>query len=88
VSPRPHDATQAPDALVDDIEHTRDQLAATIDALLDRTNPKNVAQRMLERAKAQFVATDGSPRMDQIGKAAGAVAGFVVVIVLIRRVVS
>ena len=46
---KPQDGTQAPDALVDDIEHTREQLAATIDALVDRTNPKNIAQRQLTR---------------------------------------
>ncbi len=85
---RPNDGTQTPDALVDDIEHTRDQLASTIDALVDRTNPKNVAQRQLSRIKAQFIADDGSPRIDQIGKVAGAAAGFVVVIVLIRRIVG
>ena len=85
---QPQDGTQAPDALVDDIEHTREQLAATIDALVDRTNPKNIAQRQLTRVKAQFIADDGSPRIDQIGKVAGAVAGFVVVVVLIRRIVG
>lgn len=88
MSPPPHDGTQAPDALVDDIERTREGLASTIDALVDRTNPKNVARRQLARLKAQFVADDGSPRVDQIGKVAAAVAGFVVVVVLVRRIAA
>ncbi len=85
---RPHDGQQSPDALVDDIEHTREQLATTIDALIDRASPKNIAQRQLARLKAQFVADDGSPRLDQIGKVAGAVFGLVAVVVVIRRVVG
>ncbi len=84
----PKQAPQSPDALVDDIEHTRDQLAQTIDALVDRAHPKNVAQRQLARVKAQFVGPDGSPRLDQIAKAAGVVVGFVVVVVAIRRMVG
>ena len=83
---RPSNGAQSPDALVDDIEKTRDQLADTIDALVDRASPKNIAARQLERLKAQFVAADGSPRLDQIGKVAGAVVGLVAVVVLIRRV--
>ena len=83
---RPNSGAQSPDALVDDIEHTRDQLADTIDALVDRASPKNIAARQLARVKAQFVAADGSPRLDQIGKVAGAVVGLVAVVVLIRRV--
>jgi hypothetical protein len=86
VAARPNGGPQSPDALVDDIEKTRDQLAETIDALVDRASPANIASRQLDRLKAQFVAEDGSPRVDQISKAAGAVLGFLTVIVLIRRV--
>lgn len=83
---RPNGEPQSPDALVDDIEKTRDQLAETIDALVDRASPANIASRQMNRVKAQFVAEDGSPKTDQIGKAAGAVLGFLVVVALIRRV--
>jgi hypothetical protein len=86
VAARPNGEPQSPDALVHDIEKTRDQLAETIDALVDRASPANIASRQLDRLKAQFVAEDGSPRVDQISKAAGAVLGFLTVIVLIRRV--
>ena len=83
---RPNDGPESPDALVDDIEQTRHQLAETIDVLVERANPKNIAARQLARVKAQFVDVDGSPRLDQIGKAVGAFAGLVVVVVIIRRV--
>ena len=84
---RPNDG-QTPDALVDDIEKTREQLASTIDELVDRASPRNIAERQLARLKAQFVAEDGSPRVDQIAKVAGAVVGLVAVVVIIRRVVG
>ena len=83
---RPDDQSQSPDALVGDIEKTREELATTIDMLVDRAHPKNIAARQLARLKATFVAEDGSPRVDNIAKAAGVVVGFVVVVVLIRRV--
>ncbi len=83
---RPNGGPQSPDALVDDIEKTRDQLAETIDALVDRASPANIATRQLDCVKAQFVAEDGSPRVDQISKAAAAVLGFLVVVILIRRI--
>jgi hypothetical protein len=86
VAARPSNGAQSPDALVDDIEKTRGQLADTIDAIVDRASPKNIVARRLERLRAQFVAADGSPRLDQIGKVAGAVVGLVAVVVVIRRV--
>ena len=84
---RPNDRPRTPDALVHDIESTRDQLATTIDQLVDRAHPKHIAQRQLARLKAKFVAEDGSPRIDNIAKVAGGVVGLVAVIVIIRRVV-
>ena len=85
---RPDDQPRTPDALVDEIETTREELATTIDQLVDRAHPRNVAARQMARIKAKFVAEDGSPRIDNIAKVAGAVVGFVVVVVLIRRVAS
>lgn len=80
------DRSQSPDALVDEIEQTREQLAVTVDALVDRAHPRNIAQRQLERVKGVFVAPDGALRNDQIAKAAGVVVGLVAVVMLIRRV--
>ena len=47
-------AVRDPDALVTEIERTRENLARTIDQLADRVSPANVAQRALDRAREQF----------------------------------
>ena len=49
----------SPDQLVDEIEDIRIRLAGTIDELIDRSNPKNVARRQLDKVKARFVTPDG-----------------------------
>ncbi len=82
------DTMQDPDALVRDIEATRNRLAGTIDAIVDRSNPKNVAHRTLERVKARFISPDGSPRLENIVPVAGAALGAVVVIVVLRSIVG
>ena len=82
------DTMQDSDALVRDIEATRNRLAGTIDAIVDRSNPKNVAHRTLERVKARFISPDGSPRLENIVPVAGAAMGVVVVIVVLRSIVG
>ena len=42
-------AVRDPDALVTEIERTRESLARTIDQLADRVSPANVAHRALDR---------------------------------------
>jgi hypothetical protein len=77
-----------PDELVDEIDQIRDRLADTVDALIDRTNPKNVARRSLADLKARFVDETGSPKLETIlplvGGAIAVVAGIVVVRRLLR----
>jgi Protein of unknown function (DUF3618) len=46
-------AVRDPDALVREIERTRENLARTIDALTERVSPANVARRTLARAREQ-----------------------------------
>ncbi|GLX07803.1 DUF3618 domain-containing protein [Microbispora sp. NPDC046973] len=49
-----------PDALERKIERTRAELARTVDAIADRVSPKRVAERGVEKAKANardFVAS-------------------------------
>jgi hypothetical protein len=48
----------APDALVDEIERTRADLARTIDEIADRVSPANVARRTLEQAKERLSQVD------------------------------
>jgi len=73
---------------VRDIEATREHLAVTIDAIVDRANPKNIARRTLDRVKAKFVNDDGSPRVETIAPVAGAVLGTVVLIAGVRRLIG
>jgi hypothetical protein len=80
--------SQNPDVIVRDIEATRHRLAGTIDEIVDRTNPKNIARRTLDRVKARFVEPDGSPRMETIAPVAGAVVGTVILIVGVRRLLA
>ncbi|GAA1919448.1 DUF3618 domain-containing protein [Nocardioides marmoribigeumensis] len=75
-----------PDRIEQDMEETRARLAATIDQLVDRTNPKNVVKREVNAVKRTFVDEQGNPRTENILKVVGGVAGFVVVLVVIRKV--
>ncbi len=79
---------RTPDDIVRDIEQTREQLATTIDTLVERTSPKTILRRTLDGVKAKFFAPDGSPRVDQFAKVGGAVVGTVAVVVVLRRVVG
>lgn len=80
--------TRAPNTIENEIEATRERLAGTIDQLVYRANPKTVAKRNVAGVKAKFVDAKGSPRTDNILKTVGAVAGFVAVMLVIRKVAS
>jgi len=77
--PEPKPVNQ--DALVADIDRTRDQLAHTIDAISDRVSPKKSAQRAVDRIRTRLSQVD--PIM--VGAAAGAVVIGVTVLILWRR---
>jgi len=75
-------------SLESEIEETRERLAATLDQLVYRANPKTIVGREVTSVKAHFVdAKTGRPRTDNILKVAGGVVGVVVVLVLIRKIV-
>ena len=69
------------DALVADIDRTRAELAATIDAISDRVSPKKNARRVLDQVRQRAAQVD--PKL--AGGAAAAVAVGVVVIFVWRR---
>ena len=76
-----------PSALEREIEDTRERLAGTIDQLLHRSNPKTIAGRQAWSIKAHYVdPASGEPRTEAILRTAGAVVGFVVVVVVLRRI--
>ena len=76
----------APASLENEIEATRERLAATIDQLAYRASPKTIIRREIAQIKAHFVDAQGNPRTDNILKVAGAVVGFVAFVVVVRRV--
>jgi len=73
------------DDLVDEIDVIRDRLADTVDALIDRTNPKNIARRGLADLKGRFVDETGSPKLGTILPLVGGTIAVVAGIVVVRR---
>jgi Protein of unknown function (DUF3618) len=74
-------AVRDPDALVTEIDRTRESLARTIDQLADRVSPANLARRALDRAREQFQ----GPEARMAGGAVAALAVLGVAVYLIRR---
>ncbi|MEO6604677.1 MAG: DUF3618 domain-containing protein [Aeromicrobium sp.] len=74
------------DDLVNEIEQIRDRLADNVDALIDRARPKTIARRSLASIKGRFIEPDGSPKVGAIAPVVGGIAGAVVVLVLVRRI--
>jgi hypothetical protein len=70
------------DALVADIDRTRAELAATIDAISDRMSPKKNARRALDQVRQRAAQVD--PRL-AVGAAAALAVGVVVLVVWRRR---
>jgi hypothetical protein len=75
-----------PETIENDIEATRERLAATIDQLAYRASPKTIVRREIAGFKAHFVDAQGNPRTDNILKVAAGVVGFVAFVVVIRKV--
>lgn len=73
------------DVLEDEIEAIRQRLSDTIDELVDRSNPKNIAARQVARLKAHFVADDGSVRLENVVPVVAIGAATVAGIVVLRR---
>lgn len=80
-------AKAQPDEMVEEIDQIRERLAETVDALIDRTNPKNIARRSLADLKGRFVDETGSPRLETIVPVVVGAIAVIGVIVVIRRLV-
>lgn len=74
-------ALRDPDALVKEIERTRENLARTIDTLTQRVSPANVAQRAASRAVDQL----SRPEVQLAGAAVVAAATLAVLVWRRRR---
>ena len=84
----PKQDQRPPESIEHDMEATRERLAGTIDQLVYRASPKTIARREVLGIRAHFVDAQGNPRTDNILKVAGAVVGFVVFVVVVRKVTS
>lgn len=74
-------AVRDPDALLKEIEATRENLARTIDALTERASPANIARRAMDRAREQL----GRPEVRMYGGIAAAVVAAGGLAYLVRR---
>jgi len=83
------EAARSPRHIEAEIEATRDRLAATIDELAYRAQPKVIAERQKEAAQVKlretFYTADGDLRIDRVAIIAG-VVGLLVAISVARRV--
>lgn len=68
-----------------DIERTRQQLAGTVDEIVERVKPANVARRTADSAKAQVLASDGSVRPDRVAIVVGVIVVVAVLVAWRRR---
>lgn len=75
----------SPDEIVDEIEEIRLRLAATIDELIVRTNPKNIARRQVEKTKAHFVDPEGNIRFENVVPVVVSTTGVIAGILVLRR---
>jgi hypothetical protein len=66
-------ASGDPDAIREEIERTRDDLAQTVDALHAKLDVKGQARAKVAQVKEQATTDSGKPRPDLIAGAAGAV---------------
>ncbi len=80
-------AKAKPDEMVDEIDEIRERLADTVDALIDRTNPRNIARRSLYNLRSRFVDETGSPKLGTIVPLVGGTVAVVAGIIVIRRLV-
>lgn len=71
------------------IEERRAQLAATVDELVVRTSPREVARRAMadltQRLREATHTPEGGWRVERVGAVAGAVLAVVGLVVLLRR---
>jgi hypothetical protein len=76
---------RSPQQIERDIEAARANLAVTLDEIVDRVKPANVAARAKDKVRAQFIDSDtGAPRKERIVPLAGGVAGLILLVVLVK----
>jgi anti-sigma factor RsiW len=71
-----------------EIAATRARLASTVDELVDRAHPKNVAKRQVEQARAQVFDERGQLRTQKLVAVGAAAVGVIGMLIMIRRLVG
>ncbi len=93
------DPTRSKSQIEADLGATRDRLTSSIEALIDQVHPNRIKQRTvanaknfvnteLENAKALVFNARGDLRKDRLGVLAGAGAGFISFVLIIRAIVA
>jgi hypothetical protein len=81
-----------------DLAATRDRLTASVQALIDQVHPNRIKQRQidnvkrlataeLDNAKSLIFNARGDLRTDRVAALAGAVAGLVTFLIIVRKIV-
>jgi anti-sigma factor RsiW len=81
-------AARTPEQIEADIAATRARLASTVDELVDRARPKNVARRQVEQAKAQVFDENGRLRTEKVVAVGGAALAVIGMLLVIRLLVG
>jgi hypothetical protein len=81
-------AARTPEQIEADIAATRARLASTVDDLVERAHPKNVARRQVEQAKAQVFDESGRLRTQKVVAVGGAAVAVIGVLLVIRQLVG
>ncbi len=82
-----------------EIAAARERLAANVEGLINQVHPRAMVQRSIddartfaaaefESAKSQVVAADGSLRVERLALIAGALAGTVTFVLLVRSILG
>ena len=84
--PQPEQAQQrTPDEIEHELAETTRRLAARVDQLVYRVQPRQLVNRGLSRVRAKLVTPDGQPRPEVVGAAVGALVGLAVLVWRARR---
>ena len=78
-------AKAKPDQMVQEIDEIRERLADTVDALIDRTSPRNIARRGLYNVRSRFIDETGSPKLETILPVVGGTIAVIAGIIVVRR---
>lgn len=70
---------RTPAEIEQELNNTTDRLAARVDALVDRANPRQAARRSVAALRENVTTADGRPRAEVVGAAVGAIIGLALV---------